>query len=114
MEIAEQLGVCGWVVQVLEHAAVAAARGVTVREVPTEAGPADYVLFADRQAVGVIEAKKAGTTLTRLGRDACVQAVLAALSRSRVDRELTYGHRMSYPDHSVVAVRSARRRGRLL
>ncbi len=32
--------------------------------VPTDAGPADYVLFVDRQAVGVIEAKKAGTTLT--------------------------------------------------
>ncbi|WP_420639193.1 DEAD/DEAH box helicase family protein [Candidatus Poriferisocius sp.] len=27
-------------------------------------GPADYVLFVDRQAVGVIEAKKLGTTLT--------------------------------------------------
>ena len=35
-----------------------------MREVPTEAGPADYVLFVDRQAVGVIEAKKAGSTLT--------------------------------------------------
>lgn len=30
----------------------------------TEAGRADYVLFVDRQPVGVIEAKKAGTTLT--------------------------------------------------
>ena len=43
---------------------MAAAQGVAVREVPTEAGPADYVLFVDRQAVGVIEAKKAGSTLT--------------------------------------------------
>ena len=64
MEIDEQLDACGWVVQDYKHAAVAAARGVAVREVPTEAGPADYVLFVDRQAVGVIEAKKAGTTLT--------------------------------------------------
>ena len=52
MEIDEQLGACGWVVQDYRHAAVAAARGVAVREVPTEAGPADYVLFVDRQAVG--------------------------------------------------------------
>ena len=51
-------------VQDYKHAAVAAARGVAVREVPTEAGPADYVLFVDRQANGVIEAKKAGSTLT--------------------------------------------------
>ena len=64
MEIDEQLGACGWAVQDYKHAAVAAALGVAVREVPTEAGPADYVLFVDRQAVGVIEAKKAGSTLT--------------------------------------------------
>ena len=64
MEIDSQLGACGWVVQDYKHAAVAAAPSVAVREVPTEAGPADYVLFVDRQAVGVIEAKKAGTTLT--------------------------------------------------
>ena len=64
MEIDEQLGACGWVVQDYKHAAVAAAQGVAVREVPTEAGPADYVLFVERQAVGVIEAKKAGSTLT--------------------------------------------------
>ena len=64
MDIDAQLEACGWVVQDYKHAAVAAAQGVAVREVPTEAGPADYVLFVDRQAVGVIEAKKAGSTLT--------------------------------------------------
>jgi type I restriction enzyme, R subunit len=37
---------------------------VAVRELVTNAGPADYVLFVDRQAVGVIEAKKKGTTLS--------------------------------------------------
>ncbi len=64
MAIDEQLAECGWVVQDYQHAAVAASRGVAVREVPTEAGPADYVLYVDSQAVGVIEAKKVGTTLT--------------------------------------------------
>ena len=64
MEIDAQLEACGWVVQDYKSAAVAAARGVAVREVPTGAGPADYVLFVDGQAVGVIEAKKAGSTLT--------------------------------------------------
>ncbi|MDE0493117.1 MAG: DEAD/DEAH box helicase family protein [Acidimicrobiaceae bacterium] len=64
MEIDAQLEACGWVVQDYKYAAVAAAQGVAVREVPTEAGPADYVLFVDAQAVGVIEAKKAGSTLT--------------------------------------------------
>ena len=64
MEIDEQLVACGWLVQDYKHAAVASARGVAVREVQTDAGRADYVLYVDRQAVGVIEAKKAGTSLT--------------------------------------------------
>ena len=64
IEIDQQLAACGWVVQDYQHAAVAAARGVAVREVPTEAGPADYVLYVDSQAVGVIEAKKEDITLT--------------------------------------------------
>lgn len=32
--------------------------GIAVREYPTEIGPADYVLFAERQPLGVIEAKR--------------------------------------------------------
>ena len=63
-EIDAQLAACGWVVQDHKSAAVAAARGVAVREVPVGAGRADYVLFVDCQAVGVIEAKPVGTTLT--------------------------------------------------
>ncbi len=63
-KIDEQLAACGWDVQDYRSAAVAAAQGVAVREVPTVSGPADYVLYVDQQAVGVIEAKKAGSTLT--------------------------------------------------
>ena len=40
-----------------------ASRGVAVREFPLKAGFADYMLFVNRQAVGVVEAKKEGTTL---------------------------------------------------
>ena len=63
-DIDEQLEACGWVVQDYKTAAVAAAPGVAVREAQTAAGPADYVLYVDGQAVGVIEAKKVGSTLT--------------------------------------------------
>jgi len=41
-----------------------AARGIAVREFQLDSGPADYLLFVDRQTVGVIEAKKEGVTLT--------------------------------------------------
>ena len=64
VEIDKQIAACGWVVQDYHHAAVRTAQGVAVRETPTTAGRADYVLFVNGQAVGVIEAKKAGTTLT--------------------------------------------------
>ena len=39
---------------------------MAVREYPTDSGPADYLLFVDRQAAGVIEAKRdsAGENLT--------------------------------------------------
>lgn len=55
----------GWIVQ--DHKAInlGAGPGVAVREFPTDSGPADYLLFVQRQAVGVIEAKcdDAGATL---------------------------------------------------
>ena len=35
-----------------------------MREFPLSTGTADYLLFVDRKAVGVLEAKPAGTTLS--------------------------------------------------
>ncbi len=56
----------GWVVQDSDAVSLGAARGVAVREVslPKGHGTADYILFADRRAIGAVEAKKAGATLT--------------------------------------------------
>lgn len=48
----------GWIVQNKDEINFAAGLGIAVREFQTEAGPADYVLFADHDPVGVIEAKK--------------------------------------------------------
>lgn len=58
--IDEQLTECGWVVQDYKSANLGAG-AVAIREMVTSAGPADYVLFLDRRAVGVIEAKKPQT-----------------------------------------------------
>ena len=64
--IDERLQSAGWVVQDLKALNLAAGRGIAVREYPTDTGPADYVLFVDRIAAGVIEAKRdeAGESLT--------------------------------------------------
>ncbi|HLV98738.1 MAG TPA: DEAD/DEAH box helicase family protein [Ktedonobacterales bacterium] len=54
----------GWVVQEVDRFNLGAARGVAIAEFPLSTGPTDYLLVVDRQAVGVVEAKKVGETLT--------------------------------------------------
>ncbi|MDP2155495.1 MAG: response regulator, partial [Sulfuricella sp.] len=48
----------GWSVQHNKKIDLNAGLGQAVREYQTDVGPADYVLFVDKKAVGVIEAKK--------------------------------------------------------
>lgn len=55
--IDSRLVAAGWTVQDKGAIDFTAALGIAVREYQTDAGPADYVLFVDRQAVGVVEAK---------------------------------------------------------
>lgn len=65
-QIDDKLIQAGWVVQDIKQLNLGAATGVAVREYPTDTGPADYVLFVNRTACGVIEAKKdsAGENIT--------------------------------------------------
>ena len=60
------LETAGWVVQDANAADLSAATGVAVREFPLGPGhgSADYLLYVDSQAVGVVEAKPEGTPLT--------------------------------------------------
>ena len=53
-----QLKLAGWVIQSAKKIDFSAGQGLAVREYQTDVGPADYVLFVDKKAVGVIEAKK--------------------------------------------------------
>ena len=70
-EIDGQLEACGWAVQGFASMDIHAGRGVAVREYPLKwtegaeikSGFADYLLYADGRAIGVIEAKPAGHTL---------------------------------------------------
>ena len=47
----------GWKVQSKDRIDFGAGLGIAVREYQTDVGPADYVLFVNKKAVGVIEAK---------------------------------------------------------
>jgi type I restriction enzyme, R subunit len=54
----------GWAIQDYKAFNPAAARGIALREVPLDSGRCDYLLLVGRVPLGVIEAKKEGTTLS--------------------------------------------------
>ncbi len=65
-QIDQMLVAAGWAVQDAAKANLHARYGVAIREFPLRSGygHADYLLYVDAAATGVIEAKRAGTTLT--------------------------------------------------
>lgn len=63
IQIDAQLSAAGWTVQSIGDLNLSASRGVAVREMQSHGGPADYILFVDGKALGIVEAKKEGTTL---------------------------------------------------
>ncbi len=64
--IDELLAKAGWLVQGRDKANVTAGRGVAICYFPLKPGHgfADYLLYVDGAAAGVVEAKKEGATLT--------------------------------------------------
>jgi type I restriction enzyme R subunit len=54
----------GWDVQDRERLNLDASQGVVIREFSMASGAADYLMFVDGEAVGTVEAKKEGETLT--------------------------------------------------
>jgi type I restriction enzyme, R subunit len=79
--IDKQLTACGWTIQDISGLNRYASLGVAVREFPVTGGPstagkgipplrADYLLFVDGKAVGVVEAKPEGTTLSGVAEQA--------------------------------------------
>jgi type I restriction enzyme R subunit len=63
-DIDELLEAAGWELQNYKDLNLGAGLGVAVREFPLKVKHADYMLFVDRQAVGVVEAKLKGATLS--------------------------------------------------
>jgi type I restriction enzyme R subunit len=65
-EIDKQLLQAGWIIQNKDEIDLGAGRGIAIREFPLKQGhgEADYLLYGDGKALGVIEAKKEGETLT--------------------------------------------------
>lgn len=58
------LAQAGWSIQDMDKINLGASLGVAIREFPLKTGPVDYLLFINRKAIGVLEAKPEGHTLT--------------------------------------------------
>ena len=65
-EIDAKLAEAGWVVQNRDEANLSAGRGVAIREfkMADSYGFADYLMYVDKKAVGALEAKPVGFTLS--------------------------------------------------
>ena len=58
-----KLRAAGWAVQDKKHINLFEQLGVAVREMDTDTGSADYMLFVEGKACGIVEAKREGTNL---------------------------------------------------
>jgi len=58
----------GWTLQDYTRFDASASRSIALREIPVSGGRCDYLLLIDRSPVGVIEAKKVGTTLSMVAK----------------------------------------------
>lgn len=76
--IDKKLIAAGWVVQDKKRLNLHEALGVAVREMDTDTGPADYMLFVDGKACGIIEAKREGTGLGGVAEQSARYAVSQA------------------------------------
>src|SRR5438034_7541824 len=55
---------CGWILQNRSTINLSAGRGIAIREGFLKGGEADYLLFVDGKAIGTVQAKPEGFTLT--------------------------------------------------
>jgi type I restriction enzyme R subunit len=91
VKIDAALAASGWIVQDRDEMNVAAGRGVAVREFKLKHGHgyADYLLFVDEKAVGVLEAKPEGFTLLGVEPQAKKYSEKVSINPSRAHPNLT-------------------------
>lgn len=90
--IDQQLMAAGWVLQDRDQLNRTASLGVAVREFPTASGPADYALLVEGKLVGVVEAKKEGTSLTAVAEQTARYLTSATKHVPRAADELPFGY----------------------
>lgn len=86
------LEAAGWRVQNLHDFNLGEAVGIAIREFSLSNGIADYLLFVNRKAVGVIEAKSEGTTLSGVAEQTAKYLLLKLICYARPNARLSHSN----------------------
>lgn len=90
--IDQLLEAIGWKIQDIRELNLGASLGVAVREFPLKSGCVDYLLFVERKAVGVVEAKLEGTTLSGVAEQSEVYLYGVPEDLPHVQEPLPFGY----------------------
>ncbi len=82
----------GWLIQEKSKINLNAGFGIAVKEYSTEVGPADYVLFVHKQAVGVIEAKRKEEGHNMTSHESQTESYAAAKLKYLDNNKLSFGY----------------------
>ncbi len=108
------LRAAGWAIQDRKELNLGAARGVAVRYFPLTTGEADYLLFVDRKAVGVVEAKAEGTTLSGVAEQSEKYQAGLPDDIPQVGKPLPFGYESTGVETQFCDFRDPERRSRRL
>lgn len=101
-----------WVIQDMSNFNRNAALGVAVREFSLPAGPCDYLLFVAGKAAGVIEAKKAGVTLSGVAEQSAKYMLSLPTHLARWDAALVFDYESTGDETYFRSMRDPRPRSR--
>jgi len=113
-EIDAMLVATGWLVQDRRRLNLHAALGIALRETDVEGGFADYMLFVDAKALGVLEAKAAGAPLVGVAEQSELYAHAALIDFPRWGDPLPFTYESNGDETRFRALRDPRSRSRFV
>jgi len=108
------LAAAGWLVQDRRRLNLHAAAGIALCETDVEGGFADYMLFVDGKAIGVLEAKAAGTHLVGVAEQSELYARAALADFQRWDDPLPFTFESNGEETRFRNMRDPRSRSRFV
>ena len=114
VEIDRRLAAAGWAVQDRRHLNLQAGPGVALCETDVDGGFADYMLFVDGKAIGVLEAKAAGASLVGVSEESELYARAALTDFQRWGDPLPFTYESNGDETRFRSLRDPRSRSRFV